>query len=124
MWTIPPLVSSICSGLTALLGVDGIVTYVGWIFGVSYPPCLALMVLGVIMPWVPNRGAYRGSVYFVFFYAICEAFPGISSLALAKAFVTAVPLAAYGFGWIPMFIAGFILGGFVYAVAGRKHATA
>lgn len=115
------LVSSICSGLTALLGVDGIVTYVGWIFGVSYPPCLALMVLGVIMPWVPNRGAYRGAVYFVAFYAICEAFPGISSLGIAKAFVTAIPLASYGFGWIPMFIAGFIIGGIVYAVMGKKE---
>ena len=28
----------ILSALTALLGVDGIVTYIGWIFGVCYPP--------------------------------------------------------------------------------------
>lgn len=112
-------ISCVLSGFTALLGVDGIVTYVGWIFGVSYPPCLALMVLGVIMPWVPNRGAYRGAVYAVFLYALLEAFPGLSSLAFVKALVGAVPLAAYGFGWIPMFIVGFIIGGILYSVRGK-----
>ena len=111
----------ILSALTALLGVDGIVTYIGWIFGVCYPPCLALLVLGVLVRIIPNDGAYKGSVYLVTIYALLESLPGLSSLGFAKAIVAATPLSAYGFGWIIPFIAGFILGSLFYAARGKKE---
>ena len=95
---------SILSALTALLGVDGIVTYVGWIFGVCYPPCLALLVLGVLVKVVPNDGAYKGSVYLVTIYALLESLPGLS-------------------GWITPFIIGFVIGAVVYKATGHDKAV-
>ncbi|WP_370842361.1 branched-chain amino acid transport system II carrier protein [Megasphaera sp.] len=103
----------ILSALTALLGVDGIVTYIGWIFGVCYPPCLALLVLGIIGRFMPNNGAYKGSVYLVTIFALLESLPGLSSLGFAKAIVAATPLSTYGFGWIVPFIIGLIGGSII-----------
>lgn len=103
----------ILSALTALLGVDGIVTYIGWIFGVCYPPCLALLVLGIIGRFMPNNGAYKGSVYLVTLFALLESLPGLSSLGFAKAIVAATPLSTYGFGWIVPFIIGLIGGSII-----------
>lgn len=108
------IICSFFSTLTALLGVDGIVTYVGWIFGVCYPPCLALLVLGLLVRVIPNDGAYKGSVYLVTLYALLESLPGLSSLAFAKAIVAATPLSSYGFGWIVPFIIGFVIGAILY----------
>lgn len=110
------VICSILSSLTALLGVDGIVTYVGWIFGVCYPPCLALLVLGCLSPVIPNGGAYKGSVYLVTVFALLESLPGLSSLTFAKAIVSYTPLSSYGFGWVLPFIIGFIAGSVIYSV--------
>ena len=97
----------------------GIVTYVGWIFGVTYPPCLALLVLGILSRVVPNDGAYKGSVYLVTVFAFLESFPGLSSLGFVKAIVAATPLSTYGFGWIIPFIIGFVGGAILYKVTGK-----
>lgn len=110
------IICSILSSLTALLGVDGIVTYVGWIFGVCYPPCLALLVLGCLSPVTPNDGAYKGSVYLVTVFALLESLPGLSSLTFAKVIVSYTPLSSYGFGWVLPFIIGFIAGSVIYSV--------
>lgn len=110
------VICSVLSSLTALLGVDGIVTYVGWIFGVCYPPCLALLVLGCLSPVIPNDGAYKGSVYLVTVFALLESLPGLSSLTFAKAIVSYTPLSSYGFGWVLPFIIGFIAGSVIYSV--------
>ena len=118
------IVCCILSALTALLGVDGIVTYVGWIFGVCYPPCLALLVLGVLVRIIPNDGAYKGSVYLVTIYALLESLPGLSGLGFAKAIVAATPLSTYGFGWIIPFIIGFVLGTIIYTARGKKEQAA
>ena len=107
------IVCCILSALTALLGVDGIVTYIGWIFGVCSPPCLALLVLGIIGRFMPNNGAYKGSVYLVTLFALLESLPGLSSLGFAKAIVAATPLSTYGFGWIVPFIIGLIGGSII-----------
>lgn len=111
---------SLLSALTAFLGVDGIVTYIGWIYGVAYPPCLALLVLGIVGPLLPNQGGYKGAVYLVALFACLESLPGLSSLAFAKAVVAAVPLSAYGFGWLIPFAAG-LAGG---SLLGHFTATA
>jgi len=51
--------------------------------------------------------------------------PFLSDLAIAKAIVAATPLSAYGFGWVVPFIAGYITGALIGAVAGkRSDATA
>jgi LIVCS family branched-chain amino acid:cation transporter len=108
------IVCVILSACTALLGVDGIVTHIGWVYNVSYPPCLALLVLGCLSKVIPNDGAYKGSVRLVTIYALLEALPGLSGLGFAKAIVAMTPLSEYGFGWITPFIIGFIVGAVVY----------
>lgn len=118
------IICSILSAFTALLGVDGIVTYIGWIYSISYPPCLALLVLGCLTKIIPNDGAYKGSVYLVTFYALLEALPGLSSLGFAKSIVSMTPLSSYGFGWITPFIVGFIIGSILYKVAGLTTVSA
>lgn len=112
----------VLSALTALLGVDGIVTYIGWIFGVCYPPCLALMVLGVIGKAVATNGGHKGAVYLVTIYALLESLPGLSSLPFAKAIVAMTPLSTYGFGWVPVFIVGFIGGLIIGKIYDRNRA--
>ena len=107
---------------TAFLGVDGIVTYIGWIFGVAYPPCLALLVLGIVGPLLPNQWAYKGSVYLVTVFACLESLPGLSGLAAAKAIVAAVPLSAYGFGWIVPFVVGLVGGSVLGHFASESEA--
>ena len=119
------LVAVVCcvlSALTALLGVDGIVTYIGWIFGVCYPPCLALMVLGIIGKAVTTNGGHKGAVYLVTIYALLESLPGLSSLPFAKAIVAMTPLSTYGFGWVPVFIVGFIGGLIIGKIYDRNRA--
>lgn len=118
------IICSILSAFTALLGVDGIVTYIGWIYSISYPPCLALLVLGCLTKIIPNDGAYKGSVYLVTLYALLEALPGLSSLDFAKSIVSMTPLSSYGFGWITPFIVGFIIGSILYKVAGLTTVSA
>lgn len=113
---------SILSALTVFLGVDGIVTYIGWIFGVAYPPCLALLVLGIVGPLLPNQWAYKGSVYLVTVFACLESLPGLSGLAAAKAIVAAVPLSAYGFGWIVPFVVGLVGGSVLGHFASESEA--
>lgn len=112
----------VLSALTALLGVDGIVTYIGWIFGVCYPPCLALMVLGIIDKAVTTNGGHKGAVYLVTIYALLESLPGLSSLPFAKAIVAMTPLSTYGFGWVPVFIVGFIGGLIIGKIYDRNRA--
>lgn len=112
------------SALTALLGVDGIVTYIGWIFGVCYPPCLALLVLGILSRILPNDGAYKGAVGLVTLYALLESLPGLSGLAWAKALVSITPLSAYGFGWIVPFLIGLVAGSLLWSFRRPAVATA
>lgn len=115
------IVTAAVSAATALLGVDGIVTYIGWIYSISYPPVLALMVLGTFAKVIPNDGAYRGATYLVVIYALLEALPGLSGMAAAKAIVAVAPLSSYGFGWITPFLIGFV-GGAVWGHVRRETA--
>ena len=121
-YKIVAIVCCVLSALTALLGVDGIVTYIGWIFGVCYPPCLALMVLGIIGKAVDTNGGHKGAVYLVTIYALLESLPGLSSLPFAKAIIAMTPLSTYGFGWVPVFIVGFIGGLIIGKIYDRKRA--
>lgn len=121
-YKIAAIVCCILSALTALLGVDGIVTYIGWVYSVTYPPCLALMVLGIVGKAVTTNGAHKGSVYLVLIYALLESLPGLSNLAFAKAIVAMTPLSSYGFGWVPVFVIGFIGGLIIGKIYDRKQA--
>ena len=114
------IISCICSTVTAMLGVDGIVTYIGWIFSVEYPPMLAIMILAVLGRLVPNDGAWKGSVWLVGIYSFLESFPFLSNLSFAKEVVALAPLSSYGFGWIAPFIIGFILGAILWKVTGKS----
>ena len=71
------------------------------------------LILGIIGRFMPNNGAYKGSVYLVTLFALLESLPGLSSLGFAKAIVTATPLSTYGFGWIVPFIIGLIGGSLI-----------
>lgn len=104
------------SFLTAFLGVDGIVKYVGWIYSVSYPPCLALLVLGTFSKFIPNDGTYKGAVGFVVLYSLVESLPFLSGLGISKFIVEVTPLSGAGFGWVVPLIIGGITGTIWYRI--------
>ena len=80
------------------------------------------MVLGIIGKAVDTNGGHKGAVYLVTIYALLESLPGLSSLPFAKAIIAMTPLSAYGFGWVPVFIVGFIGGLIIGKIYDRKRA--
>lgn len=46
----------------ACIGVQGIIRYIFWIFIAIYPVSIALMILGGFCKYVPNHGAWKGTV--------------------------------------------------------------
>lgn len=107
---------SILGCLIAFIGVDNIVKFTNPLFTALYAPLLGLTILGFIGKWIPNDGFYKGSILLTSIYSISEAinqFTG-STIGFLDLFVTKMPLAEKGFGWIIPFVVGFILGGILY----------
>ena len=106
----------IVSFLSLLLIIYGSLLYMGACVSGDYAQNIGraeLLVLGIIGRFMPNNGAYKGSVYLVTLFALLESLPGLSSLGFAKAIVAATPLSTYGFGWIVPFIIGLIGGSII-----------
>ncbi|MGO1470644.1 MAG: branched-chain amino acid transport system II carrier protein [Tissierella sp.] len=115
---------SILSCLIAFIGVDNIVKFTNPLFTALYAPLLGLTILGFFGKWIPNDGFYKGSIFLTSIYSISEAineFTG-SSIGFLDSFVTQMPLAGQGFGWIIPFVVGLIIGGILYPrISGNKE---
>lgn len=114
---------SILALLMASIGVDKIVKFTNPLFTALYAPLLGLTLLGFLSKWIPNDGFYKGSILLTSIYSISEAinqFTG-SSIGFLNSFVTQMPLADQGFGWIIPFVVGFIIGGVLYTSKSRNQ---
>lgn len=117
---------SILGLLMASIGVDNIVKFTNPLFTALYAPLLGLTVLGFLSKWIPNDGFYKGSILLTLIYSISEAINQftVGSIGFIDSFVTKMPLAVQGFGWIIPFVVGFVIGGILYPIiSGNKEST-
>lgn len=104
------IIATICATI-ASFGVAQIVELTFPIFLAVYPIIIALVLLGTFHKFIPNNGAYKGTVLFTAVVSIIDTLgvvginiPGITS------FISSLPLSASGFSWAVPAIVGFILG--------------
>lgn len=115
VWTIAG--ACFISTAIALIGVDRIVVLANPIYAAAYPVALAMFLLGVFQKYIPNDGAYKGSILLVLVYSVSEALVGTGlPVGFLEICVTKMPLASVGFGWLIPFLVGFVMGALVYVV--------
>ena len=101
----------------ACIGVQGIIRYTFWIFIAIYPVSIALMFLGVFCKYVPNHGAWKGTIAMATIIGLFEGLmqlnkSGITNLPLDSLIqlYNHIPFAADGFAWVLPSVIGFIVG--------------
>lgn len=101
----------------ACIGVQGIIRYTFWIFIAIYPVSIALMLLGVFCKYVPNHGAWKGTIAMATIIGLFEGLmqlnkSGITNLPLDSLIqlYNHIPFAADGFAWVLPSVIGFIVG--------------
>lgn len=104
------IISTLCATI-ASFGVAQIIELTFPIFLAVYPIIIALVLLGTFHRFIPNNGAYKGTVLFTAVVSIIDTLgvvgvkiPGVTS------FISSLPLSASGFSWVVPAIVGFILG--------------
>ncbi|MFS0782734.1 branched-chain amino acid transport system II carrier protein [Bacillus sp. 1P06AnD] len=112
------IICVICATIGSL-GVAQIVKYTMPIFLAVYPIIIALVLLGTFHRFVPNDGAYKGTILFTAVVSILDTagslgvdVPGITS------FIGNLPLSSSGFAWVVPAVIGFIVGAIVRKMAG------
>ena len=109
----------------ACIGVQGIIRYTFWIFIAIYPVSIALMILGVFCKYVPNHGAWKGTVAMATLIGLFEGLmqlndSGITSLPLDSLIQVYhyIPFASSGFAWVIPSVIGFIIGAVIVRMQG------
>ncbi|MFM9536016.1 branched-chain amino acid transport system II carrier protein [Lysinibacillus sp. IITD104] len=99
------------------LGVGAIVEITLPIFLVIYPVIIVLVLLGAFDRFVPNAGAYKGTVLFAFLVSVVETFASYEiTIPSVTQMVLHLPLQSSGFAWIIPSILGFIIGTILHRV--------
>lgn len=113
--------------LEACIGVQGIIRYTFWIFIAIYPVSIALMLLGVFARFVPNHGAWKGTVFMATMIGLFEGLMQLNKSQIINlpldSFVQmyqCIPFAAEGFAWVVPSVIGFIIGTAVVKYRGGK----
>lgn len=109
----------------ACIGVQGIIRYTFWIFIAIYPVSIALMILGVFCRYVPNHGAWKGTVAMATIIGLFEGLmqlneSGITALPLDSLIqvYNCIPFASSGFAWVIPSVIGFIIGAVIVRMQG------
>ncbi|MEA4891775.1 MAG: branched-chain amino acid transport system II carrier protein [Peptococcaceae bacterium] len=107
--------------LVASVGLDTIVSVALPLFGLIYPLCIVLSLLGFFKKYVPNDGAYKGSVVLVVIYSVLDTILAYgANLPPVSAALGILPFYSAGFGWIAPAVAGFVAGIVIYGVKAGK----
>ncbi len=113
--------------LMACIGVQGIIRYTFWIFIMIYPVSIALMLLGVFRRFVPNHGAWKGTILMAAVIGLFEGMmqlnkSGITNLPLETltGIYQLIPFSADGFAWVLPSAVGFCVGAAIVKI--RKSA--
>lgn len=115
------LLICIVSAAIGSMGVEKIINYTIWIFSALYPMAIVLVLLGVFRKFIPNPGAYRGSILFTFIIGFVETMGSLGLKIPGANLISMIPLASNGFSWLFPAIIGFILGAIIYKGAGKKE---
>lgn len=115
----------VLSLLIASVGLDTIISVALPLFGLIYPLCIVLALLGFFKKYVPNDGAYKGSVAFVVIYSVLDTILAYgANLPLLSAALNILPLYSTGFGWVAPAVVGFVVGVIIYRVKSLKGTNA
>ena len=115
-------VFSIISFGIANFGLSTIISAAVPVLVFLYPLAVALILLTFLNDFY--RGApivHRTATFFTFFPALYDGLRVVKLTPPAvDAFMASLPLAAYGLSWLPIFLAGLILGLLLWILTGRK----
>jgi len=111
----------------AAIGVANIIKYTYPTFMLMYPIAIVLTLLGCFKKFVPNHGAWKGSILMAALIGAYEAVVSANSLgaininlsALANVY-NKLPLVSYGFAWLLPCVIGFIAGAVIVKVKGGE----
>lgn len=97
-----------------ILGVNKIVSYASFMFSVIYPVCIVVTFLGLIKPFLPNDGPFKGGVLLAAIFSIMDTFIHMGfDIQIFKIILNKMPLNNYGFSWLIPTIIGMIVGHFI-----------
>ncbi len=112
----------VISLLIASVGLDTIISVARPLFGLVYPLCIVLALLGFFKKYVPNDGAYKGSMAFVMVYSVLDTILAYgANLPLISAALGVLPLYSTGIGWVAPAVVGFVVGAIIYGVKNVKR---
>lgn len=121
------LVVCVLGFLEACVGVQGIIRYTFWIFIVIYPVSIALMLLGVFHRFVPNHGAWKGSIIMALIIGLFEGIVVLDKtidlqlpLDGLMAMYQLIPFANDGFAWFVPAAVGFVVGTVIVKLKGTE----
>ncbi|MFJ5748039.1 branched-chain amino acid transport system II carrier protein [Peribacillus frigoritolerans] len=83
--------------LMGLMGVEKIIDYSVPLFMGIYPVSIVIVLLGVFRRYIPNAGAYKGSVLATFIISLCETSDSIGiHMGYMNDFISIIPFNAMG----------------------------
>ncbi|MEY8191661.1 branched-chain amino acid transport system II carrier protein [Peribacillus simplex] len=101
--------------LMGLMGVEKIIDYSVPLFMGIYPVSIVVVLLGVFRKYIPNAGAYKGSVLATFIISLCVTLESIGlHMGFMNDFISIIPFSSYGFAWLIPAVLGFVAGTFIH----------
>ncbi|MEC1524964.1 branched-chain amino acid transport system II carrier protein [Neobacillus niacini] len=107
-WVILICISGVSVGL---LGVENIINFSLPLFLGLYPISILLVFLGIFRKYIPNAGAYKGSIILTLLISLFETLGAFGmNVSFANEWISRIPLSGVGFAWLLPAIIGFIVG--------------
>ncbi|MGE7764977.1 branched-chain amino acid transport system II carrier protein [Peribacillus sp. NPDC096540] len=116
------LVVSVVGVLMGVLGVEKIIAYSVPLFMGIYPVSIVIVLLGVFRKYIPNAGAYKGSIILTFIISLVETLGSIGiNIEFMNEIISIIPFSSYGFAWLIPAVIGFIGGTLIHKRTSKKQ---
>ncbi|WHX98316.1 branched-chain amino acid transport system II carrier protein [Neobacillus sp. DY30] len=117
-WVILICISGVSVGL---IGVEKIISFSLPLFLGLYPVSILLVFLGIFRKYIPNAGAYKGSVILTVLISIFETLGAFGmKVSFANVWILRIPLSEVGFAWLLPAIIGFIAGAVIHTLGSKN----
>lgn len=118
-WVVLVCISGVSMGL---LGVENIIDYSLPLFLGLYPVSILLVFLGVFRKYIPNAGAYKGSVIVTLIISLFETLGAFGiDVSFADQWISRIPLSELGFAWLLPAVIGFIGGAVIHRLVSKEE---
>lgn len=123
-YPVAAIVTTLVAAAQSFGGVDYIIRIAGPIFMLFYPVGICIVILGLASRFFNNDGIWKGTAIaalLVGAYDCAGLLSGMIGFAMPEALAAAyarIPLAAVGFAWVVPAIAGAVIGGVIWKLAG------